>query len=83
MEFQDADIRQLVQRYAELTGREALPLQADLGRAKFSIRAQQELTPAEAVFALEAVAALNNLRIKLVDGNKVQIVPSASRRTPC
>ena len=77
LKFRDADIVQLVRLYAELSGREALPLSRVA--ATFSIRNQQPLSPEEAMFALEAVAALNNLRLEKVGDDKVQIVPSAAK----
>jgi len=76
MKFQDADIQQMVQVYAGLAGRKALPLAPDMPHITFSIRSQQPFSPAEAMFALEAVAALNNARLELVGENGVQIVPS-------
>ena len=78
LRFEDADIREMVQLYAELSGREALPLESNFPHIKFSIRTQQELSPAEAMFALEAVAALNRARLELVGDDKVQIVRSLS-----
>src|SRR5206468_3651885 len=76
IKFQDADIRQLVQLYASLSGREALPLESHFAHTKFSIRTQRELSTAEAMFALEAIAALNNARLEFVGEDKVQIVPA-------
>jgi len=80
LKLQDADIRQMVQLYASLAGREALPLGPHFPQIKFSIRSQQSLSPTEAMFALEAVAALNNARLEAVGDNGVQIVPSATPR---
>jgi hypothetical protein len=77
LKFQGADIAQMIRLYAELSGREALPLSRVA--ASFSLRNQQPLSPAEAMFALEAVAALNNLRLEKVGDDKVQIVPSAAK----
>ena len=79
IKFQDAPIRQMVELYAELSGREALPLE-HFPQIKFSLRNQQPLSGAETIFALEAVAALNNARLESVGDTKVQIVPSAVKK---
>jgi type II secretory pathway component GspD/PulD (secretin) len=76
MNFQDAAIEQVVGVYATLSGQEALPLAPQVPRAKLSIRNQQALSKAEAMFALEAVAALNGLRFESLAGEKVQVVPA-------
>jgi hypothetical protein len=72
-------VSKLLEVYAALTGREPLPL----GRhvvAKFSLRTQKELTQAEAIFALEAVAALNNLKLELVGDSEVRLIPAGDVR---
>ena len=48
--------------------------------ARFSLRSQAELSQAEAIFAIEAVAELNNLRLELVGDDKVQIALADSQK---
>ncbi len=76
MNFQDASIIKLLDTYSELLGREALPLAKTTPETKFSLRIPKQLTQAEAIFMLEAIAALNNLKLELVGENQVQIVPA-------
>jgi hypothetical protein len=47
---------------------------------KLDIRTQTELTRAEAVFALDALAAVNNLKFVLVGDDQVKILPAALAR---
>jgi hypothetical protein len=78
MTLQDVDPRHFLETYANLTGRKPLPIDATLPQAKVSLRTPAPLTPAEAVFALEGVAMLNNLAFQPVGDNEIKLVPRAS-----
>ncbi len=78
--FHEAGLTKLLETYATLLDREPLPVGRQVAAVKFSLRTQQELNQAEAIFALEAVAALNNLRLELVGEDQVQIGPAAAAR---
>ena len=47
---------------------------------KLDIRTQTPLTRAEAVFALDALAAVNNLKFVLVGDDQVKVLPAALAR---
>ncbi len=80
MKFADSDLTPLLKLYADLVGRKALPIAKDVLGAKFSLRTPKELSQPEAIFALEAVASLNNLKLELVGQNQVQLIPAAAAR---
>jgi len=79
MKFQDADLQALLNIYAELLGRKPLPIERVVPGVKFSLRTQGKLNQAEAIFALEAVAAVNGLRLEAVGEDQVQISVAARR----
>ena len=81
MRFDDASVTKLVEAYGHLLGREPAPVDKYMSAVKFSFHTQKELSQAEAIFAVEAVAALNNLRLELVGDDQVQIVPAATPRS--
>jgi hypothetical protein len=70
----------LLEMYAALTGRKALPIEPTVPHAKFSLRLHTPLTPAEAAFALEAIAMLNGLAVQPTGRNEVTLVPLALAR---
>jgi hypothetical protein len=76
MRLQEADVAELLEAYAALLGREPLPLGPKVSPVKFFLRSPTELSQAEAIFALEAVAGLNNLKLELVGEDQVQIMPA-------
>ena len=80
LNFVEADRQQLLDAYAALTGRKALPLEPTLPHAKFSLRSHAPLTPTEAAFALEAIAILNGLALQPTGQNEVTLVPFAPAR---
>lgn len=80
IKFQSADLSQVLPVYAELLGRKPLPVDRTTPAAKLTIRTQTELTRAEAVFALDALAAVNNLKFVLVGDDQVKILPAALAR---
>ena len=80
IKLQEADRRQLLEMYADLLGREPVPLEPTVPRARVSLRTQTELTQSEAIFALETIAGLNHLAFELVEADKVRIIPTAQAR---
>jgi hypothetical protein len=78
MNLLEADERQVLETYANLTGRKPQPIEETVPHAKFTLRTSTPLNPAEAAFALEAVAMLNNLAFQPVGDNGVKLVPRAS-----
>jgi hypothetical protein len=75
--FNSADLDNVLRVYAALIEREPLPVDRTTPAVKLSIRSQTALAPAEAVFALDALAAANRLRFVLVGEKQVKIVPAA------
>jgi type II secretory pathway component GspD/PulD (secretin) len=80
IKFQSADLSQVLPVYAELLGRKPLPVDRTTPAVKLDLRTQTELTRAEAVFALDALAAVNNLKFVLVGDDQVKILPAALAR---
>jgi hypothetical protein len=80
IKFQSADLSQVLPVYAELLGRKPLPVDRTTPAVKLSIRTQTELTRAEAVSALDALAAVNNLKFVLVGDDQVKVLPAALAR---
>ena len=81
LKFSNAESRTLLETYAALCGRKALePVPA----SRVKLHNASELTHAEALYALEATAALNNLKLELVGDRDVRLVAAAEyrRRTP-
>jgi hypothetical protein len=74
----EVSCEQLLEAYAALHGRKALPVEGNLPQVHFSLRSQGPLSAAEASFALEAMAALNYLAFRLTDDNGVKLVPRAT-----
>ena len=77
--LQDADLQHVIETYAALTGRKPRPIEETVPRAKFNMRTPAPLNPAEAAFALEALAELNNLAFQSVGDNEVKLIPLAER----
>ncbi len=80
MSLRNVDGRQLLDAYASVLGRQALPMTSPTPMASVSFRTQKEISHAEIIFALEALAYLNNCRFELVGDDKVQILPATSAR---
>ena len=80
LKFQDADTDQVLSTYASLIGRQALSPAPTMPAAKLSIVSRTPLTTVEAVFALDAVAALNHLKFDLSGDRQVQMSPVAPAR---
>jgi hypothetical protein len=76
--FVEVSCAQLLEVYAALHGRKALPVEGNLPKVRFTLRSRGPLSPAEASFALEAIAALNNLAFRPTDDNGVKLVPRAT-----
>jgi hypothetical protein len=79
MNLRDVDRRQFLETYATLIQRKPLPIDETFPHARFSLHPLGPLNPAEAAFALEAVAMLNNLAFQPVGDNEVKLVPRASQ----
>jgi type II secretory pathway component GspD/PulD (secretin) len=80
MKFQSADLSQVLPRYANLLGRKPLPIDRTTPAVKLSVRSQTPLTRAEAIFALDALAAVNRLQFVLVGDDEVKVLPAALAR---
>jgi hypothetical protein len=76
----DADVAAALNLFASLVGREALPVERSVPSVKVSVRSQQSLTRAEAVYALNALAALNGLNFVAVGDRQVKLLPAAEAR---
>jgi hypothetical protein len=81
IKMQDGDLSQVLPVYARLVGRQPAPVEGTTSAAKLSIRTQTELTRAEAIFALDALAAINRLRFVLAGADQVKVLPLARRET--
>jgi hypothetical protein len=80
LKFVDVDRQQLLETYAALTGRKAVPVERNVPHVKITLRSHAPLTPAEAAFALEAVAMLNGLALQVTGENEVKLLPLALAR---
>jgi hypothetical protein len=78
MNLRDVDRRQFLETYAALVQRKPMPIDETVPNARFSLQTLAPLKPAEAAFALEAVAMLNHLKFELVGDNEVKLVHRAS-----
>jgi len=79
MNLRDVDRRQFLETYAALIKRKPLPIDETVPHARFSLHTLAPLNPAEAAFALEAVAMLNYLKFEPVGDNEVKLVHRASQ----
>jgi hypothetical protein len=71
IKFTDATGPQVLQIYAELTGRD--PVSRDVPACRFTLKSQTPLTSGEAIYALDAAAALNHVRF-VVSDKEVRLV---------
>lgn len=78
IKFQSTDSQQVLPVYAQLAGREATGEEPP--QARFTIRSQTALTPTEALFALDALAAINQVKFVFVGDNQVKLAPVALAR---
>ncbi len=74
--FQNADLYQVLDFYAELVGRTIIR-PASLPNSPISIKAQSDLTKLEAVQALDSVLALNGISIIPTGEKFLTVVPTA------
>jgi hypothetical protein len=77
LKFSEATSRQVLEVYAQLLGRDAVL--ENVPACRFTLRSQTPLTHSEAVYALDAAAALNNVRFVVTD-KEVRLVPAAQSR---
>jgi hypothetical protein len=80
LKFQSADTAQVLPVYATLLGRKPMPVDRTTPAVKLTIRSQTSLTRSEAVFALDALAAINRLKFALVEDDQVKVLPAALTR---
>ena len=73
LKLNDAASAQVLALYAEILGRQPLST-GGIPAARFHVRTQTDLTPVEAIYALDSLAALHHLRFALVGDNKVKLV---------
>jgi hypothetical protein len=64
---------QLLEAYAKLTNRKAVHSLVNPEKYRFTLINPKPLTKAEAIFALETVAALHQLRFEVMDADRVTI----------
>jgi len=76
--FQSAASPQVLAVYAEIAGRKVTGEEPP--QARFTIRNQTALTRAEVLFALDALAAVNQVQFVFVGDNQVKLVPVALTR---
>jgi hypothetical protein len=74
--FANVDPEKLLETYAAVIGRKPLPIDTKVRRLSFTLRSQQPLSPAEAAFALEAIAQLNDLAFERAGEGEVKLVPN-------
>jgi type II secretory pathway component GspD/PulD (secretin) len=74
-----ASNEQILGLYSALVGRKAVPPAANVPVRNFDLRTQTELTRAEAVFALEAIAGVNGLEFKMVGQDGVTLGPAGRK----
>jgi len=73
IKFLDVEVASVLKVYAALTG-QAVTTPAALPPAKITIRTQTPLTRREAIHALDAVLALNDIQVEIVDEKHAQAV---------
>jgi hypothetical protein len=78
--FQDADMARVLAVDATLLGRKPLPVDRTTLAVKLTIRTQTALTRAEAIAALDTIAALNRLQFVLMGDDGVKVLPAAPIR---
>lgn len=61
--FIDARLGQVLQAYGDIAGRQVLPLEANVPALRLTLKVQSGLARREAVYALEAVLALNHIEL--------------------
>lgn len=83
LKFQEAPVSAFLQVYADLAGRKLVPLDRDFPNVKLTLRSQTPLTRSEALYALQAVAALNHVHFAFIGDQEVKavFVPGAERNT--
>jgi hypothetical protein len=83
LKFQEAPVSAVLQVYADLAGRQLVPLDRDFPNVKLTLRSQTPLTRSEALYALQAVAALNHVHFAFIGDHEVKavFVPGAERNT--
>lgn len=82
LKLQEVDPQGFLETYAALIGRNPLPVDPVVPHAKFNLRTPAALEPAEAMFAFEALAWLNNLAFQLVGDTDVKLIPRALSAPP-
>jgi hypothetical protein len=78
LKFNDADMPQFLDVYANLIGRKAVVTKEFFG--KISVRTQTALEFSEALFVFEALASLNNVAFNLSDPEKVSVIAATGSR---
>lgn len=73
LKFDRAPLKSLLGFYAQLTGRQALPIPAEIPEVRISFQARKPLTQQDCIFGLESLAALNNVRFQFVGDKQVEL----------
>jgi hypothetical protein len=74
LRFANASLKDLLGFYAELTGRQALPIPPELPQVRLSFQGRKPLAQPDCIFALESLAALNNVRFQFVGEKQVGLI---------
>lgn len=80
LKWMNADARVMLETFAALVGRKVSPSELSAPVARVTLRAQQSLTPSEAVYAMNALAALNELKFAPEGDQYVKLIPAAAGR---
>jgi hypothetical protein len=75
----DCQPQNFLEIYAALARRKALTLTAPVPQTIVNFHTQTDMTRAEAVFALEGLAAVNGLQFQMVGDDQVALVPLAAK----
>jgi hypothetical protein len=81
LRFVDVASEELLARYADLVGRERQPVLQSLSQLTFSLYSPGDLTQCEAIYALEALAALSDCQFEITGGS-VRLRPGPGVKRP-
>ncbi len=74
LRFVNASLKDLLGFYAEMIGRQALPIPAEIPQMRISFQGRKPMAQPDCIFALESLAALNNVRFQFVGEKEVGVI---------
>jgi hypothetical protein len=74
LRFVNASLKDLLGFYAEMIGRQALPIPAEIPHMRISFQGRKPMAQPDCIFALESLAALNNVRFQFVGEKEVRVI---------